>query len=257
MQQVHARIVKGCRARRSTFLRSPGKARPLWRPSQMCGHARVLGSAGMFEEARHDVWLHARKMWEANLVVASAGNVSCRAGANHIAITPSSIPYESLTEDEIVIVDLASGNSVDSHHKPSYELPMHLAIYRSLPDVHGVVHTHAPHVTALSVLRKPLPPVIDEMMIYFGGTVEVADYAFTGTDAVGFNVVRALGDRTAAMLANHGNVCVGRTLRKALHVAITMESCAQVYVEALKLGAPVMIPAEAIEAGRKMFEERR
>lgn len=211
----------------------------------------------MFEEARHDVWLYARKMWEANLVVASAGNVSCRAGAQHIAITPSSIPYETLKEDEIVIVDLASGDAVDSLHKPSYELPMHLSIYRSMPEVQGVVHTHAPYVTALSVLRKPLPPIIDEMMIYFGGTVEVAEYAFTGTDAVGTHVVRALGDRSGAMLANHGNVCIGRSLQKAMHVAITMESCAQVYLEALKIGEPVTLPIEAISAGRRMFEERR
>lgn len=196
-------------------------------------------------------------MWEANLVVASAGNVSARVDTNHIAITPSSIPYERLRDEEIVIVDLESGLAIDSAQVPSYELPMHLTIYRSRPDVHGIVHTHAPFVTTLSVLHRPLPPVIDEMMIYFGGPVEVAEYAFTGTEAVGINVVRALGDRSAAMLANHGNVCVGVTLAKALHVAIVMESCAQVYVEALRLGEPVTLPLEAISAGRRMFEERR
>jgi L-fuculose-phosphate aldolase len=211
----------------------------------------------MFEDARRDVCLHARKMWEANLVVASAGNVSARVDAHRIAITPSSIPYERLRDEEIVIVDLESGRAVDADQVPSYELPMHLTIYRSRPDVQGIVHTHAPFVTALSVLHRPLPPVIDEMMIYFGGPVEVAEYAFTGTEAVGINVVRALGDRSAAMLANHGNVCVGVTLAKALHVAIVMESCAQVYVEALRLGEPVTLPLEAISAGRRMFEERR
>jgi L-fuculose-phosphate aldolase len=211
----------------------------------------------MFEEARHDVCQTARRMWEANLVVASAGNVSARADARHIAITPSAVPYESMTDEQIAIVDLESGNAIDAQHKPSYELPMHLSIYRSMPDVQGIVHTHAPYITTLSVLRKPLPPVIDEMMIYFGGTVEVADYAFTGTDAVGTHVVRALGDRHGAILANHGNVCIGKTLAKALHVAIVMESCAQVYVEALKIGEPAALPIEAITAGRRMFEERR
>jgi L-ribulose-5-phosphate 4-epimerase len=211
----------------------------------------------MFEEARHDVCRTARGMWEANLVVASAGNVSARAGERHIAITPSAVPYESMTDEQIVIVELESGNAIDASQKPSYELPMHLAIYRSMPEVQAIVHTHAPYVTALSVLRRPLPPVIDEMMLYFGGTIEVADYAFTGTDAVGTHVVRALGDRTGAMLANHGNVCIGKTLEKALHVAVVMESCAQVYVEAMKIGEPVTLPIEAITAGRRMFEERR
>jgi L-fuculose-phosphate aldolase len=210
----------------------------------------------MFDRARQDVWLHARKMWEANLVVASAGNVSVRVGDGHVAITPSGVPYETLTADEIVLVELETGLPIDPATKPSYELPMHLAIYRSRHDVQGIVHTHAPYVTALSVLRRPLPPVIDEMMIYFGGTVEVAEYAFTGTEAVGIHAVRALGDRTGVLLANHGNVCVGRTLVQALHVAMTMESCAQVYVEALRLGEPVTLPLEAIAAGRRMHEER-
>ena len=209
-----------------------------------------------FAGARHDVGLHARKMWEAGLVVGSAGNVSRRADAAHIAITPTSVPYETLSVEEIVIVDLKSGRTVDSHREPSYELPMHLAIYRERSDVDAIVHTHAPFVTTLSILRKPLPPVIDEMMVYFNGTIAVSDYAFTGTDEVGQNVVRALGDRRGVILANHGNVCIGRDLAQALHVAIVMEACARIYVQALQVGEPVELPAEAIEAGRKLFAAR-
>lgn len=194
-------------------------------------------------------------MWEAGLVVASAGNVSRRADARHIAITPSSIPYEVMKPEQVAIVDVESGNVVAGH--PSYELPMHLAIYRQRADVAAIVHTHSPFVTTLSVLRRPLPPIIDEMMLYFGGTVNVTEYAFTGTAAVGENVVAALGDRTAVMLANHGNVCIGRDLAQALHVAISMESCARVYVEALKIGEPVTLPESAIAAGRRLFEERQ
>ncbi len=209
-----------------------------------------------FSEARHDVWLHARRMWEGGLVTASAGNVSRRVDDTLIAITPTSIAYEVMTEDQIVIVDLASGNAVHSFHLPSYELPMHLGVYRARADIAAIVHTHSPFVTTLSVLRRPLPPIIDEMMLYFGGTIEVTEYAFTGTEAVGTNVVRALGDRKAVILANHGNVCVGPTLERALHVAIAMESSARVYVQALQVGDPVALPEEAIRAGRRLFEER-
>jgi L-fuculose-phosphate aldolase len=209
------------------------------------------------KDARHDVWLHARKMWEAGLVVASAGNVSRRVDAEHIAITPTSIAYDVLEPNEITIVHLPSGRTVESPHPPSYELPMHAVIYRERPDVSAIVHTHSPFVTTLSVLHMPLPPIIDEMMVYFGGTVEVSEYAFTGTGHVGTNAVRALGDRTAAILANHGNVCVATTLDRALRIAITMESCARVYVEALRVGEPVPLPEDAVRAGRKLFEERR
>lgn len=210
-----------------------------------------------FAEARYDVWQHARKMAEAGLVVASAGNVSRRIDEHLIAITPTSVPYDVMQVDDIVIVELDSGRAVESRLAASYELPMHLVIYRALPHVKAIVHTHAPFVTTLSVLHRPLPPVIDEMMMYFGGQIEVTDYAFTGTDAVGSNVVRALGDRTGVILANHGNVCVGHDLKQALHVAITMESTARVYVQALQVGAPVPLPPEAIAAGRRMYDDRR
>src|SRR5512132_1273075 len=153
-------------------------------------------------------------MWESGLCVVSAGNVSRRADAEgrYIAITPMSIPYESMKEDEIVIVETSSRQAIESSRVPSYEVGMHLAIYRARTDVGAIVHTHAPFVTTLSILRRPLPPVIDEMVVALGGTAEVADYAFTGTTDLGSNVVTALGDRMAAILSNHGNVCVGRDL---------------------------------------------
>jgi len=206
---------------------------------------------------RHDVWFHARRMWEAGLVAGSAGNVSRRIDDAHIAITPTSVPYDKLTEEEIVLVEIESGHAVDSIREPSYELPMHLAIFRSHADVGGIVHTHAPYVTTLSVLRRPLPPVIDEMVVTLGGPIEVAEYAFTGTDALGVNVLRALGDRAAVLLANHGNVCIGRDLAHALHVAISMEAAARVYVQALQIGEPVPLPETSITAGRRMFERRK
>lgn len=206
---------------------------------------------------RHSVWEHAKKMWELGLVAGSAGNVSERVDSARIAITPTSVPYETMRESDVVLVDLASGAAVDSTHAPSYELPMHLAIYRQRPDVQAIVHTHAPFVTTLSVLRRPLPPIIDEMLLHLGGTVDVADYAFTGTEEVGHNVVRALGERSGALLANHGNVCVGRTLAEALHVAVTMESCARVYVQALAIGEPAALPESAIAAGLRLREERQ
>ena len=137
------------------------------------------------------------------------------------------------------IVDLESGKTRESTHQPSYELPMHLAVYRARLEVNAIVHTHSPFVTTLSTLHRPLPPIIDEMVMYFGGTVEVTDYAFTGTEGVGTNVLR-----------------IGRDLRQALHVAITMESCARVYLQAMQSGEPVLLPDDAIAAGRRLFEEK-
>jgi L-fuculose-phosphate aldolase len=208
-------------------------------------------------DARRDVWEHARKMWQAGLVAGSSGNLSRRIDSAIIGITPTSIPYDVMTPDDIVVVVLATSTTVQSRRAPSYELPMHVGIYRARPDVHAIVHTHSQAVTTLSILRRPLPPVIDEMMVTFGGPIEVAEYSFTGTEALGDHAVRALGDRSGAMLASHGNVCIGPDLPHALHVAITMESCARIYLGAMQVGIPAALPEEAIAAGRRMYEKRK
>ena len=196
-------------------------------------------------------------MWEAGLVVGSAGNVSCRAGEGVVAITPTSVQYADLDVADVVLVDIATGAAIGGTHEPSYELPMHLAVYRSHPAVGGIVHTHSPYVTALSVLRRPLPPIIDEMLVHFGGAVEVTEYAFSGTENIATNVVRTLGEHPAVILANHGNVCTGRDLDEALQLAVLMEACAQVYLTALQVGDPVPLPSQSIVAGRRMFEARK
>ena len=198
----------------------------------------------------------ARAMWRSGLVVESAGNLSLREDEDHILITPTSIPYPVMRSEQMTRVAIATGERVSGTADPSTELPTHLEVYRSRPDVGGIVHTHAPCVMSLSILHRPLPPAIDEMIVYFGGTIEVAEYAFTGTTQLGVNAVRALGDRSAVLLANHGNLCAGPTIEEALHLANVMESCAKAYVQALAIGDPVALPQEALMRGRQMFEAR-
>jgi L-fuculose-phosphate aldolase len=196
-----------------------------------------------FAESRYEVWSHARKMWENGLVTGSSGNVSARTADDPsvIAITPTSITYEEMAAQQIVVVDLLTGSPIESKDAPSYELPMHRVIYRDMPNVSAIVHTHSPFVTTLSVLRRPLPPLIDEMLQRFGGTVEVADYAPSGTEDLGRHAVKALGSRSAAILANHGNVCIGGSIGEALQTAIAMEAAARVYLQALQAGDPYVL----------------
>lgn len=208
--------------------------------------------------AREAVFRHARKIEAAGLVVASAGNVSARVPeCDAIAITPTSIPYESMTVDQISVVSLATGRPLGSGESPSSEVPLHLAIYRRRADVGAIVHTHSPCVSALSVMRRPLRPIIDEMVVYFGGTVEVAEYAFTGTAKLGENVVRALGDRAGVLLSNHGNVCVGGDLAEAFQVALTMESTARIYLHCLEAGGARALPEDSLRLGRALYDRLR
>ncbi|MFA6956755.1 MAG: class II aldolase/adducin family protein [Thermoanaerobaculia bacterium] len=208
------------------------------------------------ERARHEVFDAACAMYAARLVSVSSGNASCRVeGEQAIAITPSSVPWEELEPEAIAIVGL-DGHPIDAPVRPSAELPLHLAVFQARPDVGGVVHTHSTSVTALSLLRRPLPPVIDEIVAWFGGQVEVAAYSFSGTAALAANAVAALGDRAAVILANHGDVCVGCSVADALHVAAMMESAAAAYLAALATGEPVRLPDDAIAEAREIYLRR-
>ena len=103
--------------------------------------------------------------------------------------------------------------------RPSTEKALHLACYRTYPELGGVVHSHPLHATMFAVAREPIPAVIEEVVVYVGGDVPVCEYQHTGTDELGDEVAAHLADRGAALLANHGLVCVGRSAADALHTA--------------------------------------
>ncbi|GLF98679.1 class II aldolase/adducin family protein [Streptomyces yaizuensis] len=153
----------------------------------------------------------ARRTARDGLVVGTSGNVSARVG-DLVLVTPSGVPYDRLTPDDTVAVDL-DGRQVLGSLRPTSELPLHLAVYRET-DARAVVHTHAAHATAVSTLVPELPP-IHYMTAELGGPVRVADYALYGTEELARNLIRALDGRSAALLRNHGTVVHGATLDQA------------------------------------------
>jgi L-fuculose-phosphate aldolase len=196
-------------------------------------------------------------MFDEGMVVGTAGNVSARVPAEDlVALTPSSLPYEDMTPADIVLVDL-HGNPVGDGRPPSFEKLLHLAVYKARPDVGAVMHTHALYSSVLAVLRRPLPPVVEELVPYVGGQVDVAAFAMSGSDELAANVVSALGNKAAALLANHGNLCCGKTLAKALKVAQLVERCAEIYVTALRVGDPQPLAAEVLEREQMMYDALR
>jgi L-fuculose-phosphate aldolase len=196
-------------------------------------------------------------MFAEGMVVGTAGNVSARVPAEElVALTPSSLPYEDMTPADIVLVDLR-GNPIGDGRPPSFEKLLHLAVYKARPDVGAVMHTHARYSSVLAVLGRPLPPVVEELVPYVGGQVDVAAFAMSGSDELAANVVSALGDKAAAFLANHGNLCCGKTLAKALRVAQLVERCAEIYVTALRVGDPKPLAAEVLEREQMMYDALR
>jgi L-fuculose-phosphate aldolase len=207
-------------------------------------------------DLRTEVCKYAKKMYERGWVTGSAGNISARVEdeEDRYVITPTSVPYEEITPEQVVVIDGEGDLVLDLDYGPSIEWPMHTEVYKARPDVKAVFHTHATYCSILAVIRKPIPPLIEELVPYVGGEIAVAEYASTGSDDLAANAVKALENKAAVLVANHGNLCVGKTLLKAFNVCALVEKAAHVYVEALKLGGLHLLPEEVVEMEKGMYE---
>jgi L-fuculose-phosphate aldolase len=140
--------------------------------------------------------------------------------------------------------------------RPSSELPLHLAIYAARPDVYAIVHTHSLYATACAVAGTAIPPCLEELVQVVGGGVEVADYALPGTAELAQNTVIALGDRTAALLSNHGAVACGPSLKEAMLVAELVEKAAHIHAIAGQLGGSRRLDDEDVKMMRRFYVEK-
>ena len=181
--------------------------------------------------ARHEVVETGRRLLASSLTVGSWGNLSRRAGEDLIAITPSGRSYDALQDTDIVVTDL-DGTVRTGHLLPSSELPLHLAIYKAIPNAQAIVHTHSIYASALAVSHRDLPPFVEDLVQLTGGAVRCAAYALPGTPELGARVKEALGGCRAAFLANHGAVCWGTSLQEALTCAELLEKACHIYLAA-------------------------
>jgi L-ribulose-5-phosphate 4-epimerase len=181
-----------------------------------------------------------------NLVVWTSGNVSARDPATgHVVIKPSGVKFEDLEPSHMVVVNL-DGDIMEGDLKASSDTASHLYIYRHMPTVNGVVHTHSNYATAFAALGKPIPPVLTAIADEFGGPIPCGGFALIGGEEIGKVVVDAIGDSPACLLKNHGVFTVGPTGEKALKAAVMVEDVAKTVWIALQLGSPDEIPAEDI-----------
>lgn len=180
-----------------------------------------------------------------------AGNVSVRYKEGML-ISPSGINYERLTPGKIVFVN--KNGEADGEWLPSSEWRMHHDIYQSHRDARAVVHTHSINCTALSCLRRSIPPFHYMIAMAGGSDIKCSDYATFGTQKLSDNMLVALKDRKACLLANHGMICFGGSLEEALALAVEVETLAAQYLKAIGIGDPVLLTkrqmAEAIDAFR-------
>lgn len=185
------------------------------------------------------------------MFAATSGNLSIYdRETGRMYITPGSYPYEIMTVDDVMVIDL-DGNILGGPHRPSSEWRMHAAIYKNDPTVNAIVHTHSPYATAFAINNLPIPAVLYEMIYFLGGDIPVAEGAIPGTPEVGENCVKVLKDRYGCLMGNHGALAVGDTLPRAYTRAVYIEDAAKAYSLALSHGPVRVIESQVVEKIRK------
>ncbi|HEV2170245.1 MAG TPA: class II aldolase/adducin family protein [Candidatus Binatus sp.] len=179
----------------------------------------------------------------------SAGNVSMLIdGEEAIAVTPTRLPYDVMTADDICVIDFDLA-PIEGKRKPSIETPMHIASYKARPDVSAVIHTHQTCASALSILNLPIPALFDEVALAIGRTVDVIPYALSGTRELHNNVAHAVTNRCHCyIMQNHGTLCVGADLDRTFTSVELLEKISSVYMQALATGKPItVLPENVVE----------
>lgn len=202
---------------------------------------------------REEIIKYGREMLRNGLTRGTGGNLSIyNHDLGYMAISPSSIPYEEMLVEEVVIMDL-QGNIIDGEKTPSSEHEMHAIVYRERKEFSAMIHMHSTFAATLSCLRQPLVAV--DYLVAFGGGKDVpcAEYATYGSLELAHNSIKAMEGRKAVLLANHGLNACGSTLKEAYAIAEEIEFCAELYIRAKAVGEPVILDEKEMDIMVKKF----
>jgi L-fuculose-phosphate aldolase len=205
-----------------------------------------------FEATRSEIVRVARLVSERGLAIGTSGNVGARLSDGRIAITPSTLAYDEMTAEDIVIVG-PDGSPSEGRHRPSSEVRIHLEVFAARPDVRAVVHTHSPFATTWAAARREIPAVHYVLALLVGpgrDTIRVAPYATFGTAELAQNAVATLADDHGVLLANHGAVAVAGSLASALGRAERIEELAMLAWRAEQVGGATLLTAAELDEAR-------
>src|SRR5918997_5635815 len=201
-------------------------------------------------QLRHTVAELHGELTRNGLVIWTAGNVSARVpGRDLLVIKPSGVSYDELDADAMVVCDL-HGTLVEGDRLPSSDTAAHAYVYRHLPEVGGVVHTHSTYATAWAARGEAIPCVLTAMADEFGGPIPVGPFALIGDDSIGQGVVATLKDSRspAVLMQNHGVFTIGRDAKAAVKAAVMTEDVARTVHLSRQLGEPIPIAQADVDS---------
>ena len=210
----------------------------------------------MLENLKKEVCQAHIKLWENKLVMWTSGNVSARdPKTDLVVIKPSGVPYDKLLPDNLVVVDL-NGNIMEGNLKPSVDMATHLYVYKHMPEVMSVIHTHSTYASAFAAIGKPIPVCLTAMADFFGRDIPVGELVLIGEEEIGKEIVNKIGNSKAIIMKNHGPFTIGKNVSEALQAAIFLEETAKVLIISKILGEPQSIPESIVSILHKNYTEK-
>lgn len=187
-----------------------------------------------------------------NLGVGTSGNLSARSD-NGFVVTPTGVPYNKLEPDSLVEMN-DSGEIIGGDLQPSSEWRFHKDIYVNRKEAGAIVHVHSPFATAIACNRREIPAFHYMVAIAGGDSIRCADYATFGTSELSEHVVRAIEDRKACLLANHGQIAFDKDVPSAFKMAEEVEELAKQYYHSLQMGEPVILEKDEMQTVLEKFK---
>src|SRR5690625_1926894 len=210
----------------------------------------------LLKKERERLVEYGKRLITRNLTTGSGGNLSIyNREKNLVAITPSGVDYFDTKLEDIVVVDM-EGNIVEGDLQPASEIGMHLIFYKNREDANAIVHTHSKFATAIASMGWELEPV-HYLIAFAGYDVKCAEYATYGTEKLADNALKAIEDRNAVLLANHGLIALGPDIGRAFSTAEHLEFVSEIYYLTKTLGEPKLLSRENIEEVMKKFNTFR
>ena len=228
------------------------------RPSAMPSQAAVpIQARDAVDELRRSVADLHRQLTRYALVAWTAGNVSARVpGHDLMVIKPSGVAYDDLSAANMVVTDLF-GALVEGNYAPSSDTAAHAYVYRHMPEVGGVVHTHSTYATAWAALGEPIPCVLTMMADEFGGDVPIGPFALIGDDSIGRGIVDTLAGSPspAVLMASHGPFTIGKDAQAAVKAAVMVEDVARTVHIAYQAGTPKRLDPQDIDSLHARYQD--